>query len=78
MFITLLDNLRAISAEDDHSKHIWLQHLEGQEVADSQIVAHCKCCPSIVDRCRPIVVDDADPPVAASVGLQHDLLREVS
>ena len=78
MFITLLDNLRAICAEDYHSKHIWLQHLECQEVVDSQIVAHCKCCPSIVDRRRPIVVDDADPRVAASVGLQQDLLMEVS
>ena len=78
MVITLLHNLGAICAEDDYSEHIWLQHLEGQEAADSQIVAHCKCCPSIVDRCTPIVVDDAGPLVAVSVGLQHDLLREVS
>ena len=78
MCITLLPNLGAICAENDHSVHIWLRQLESQEIPDSEVVAHCKCCPSVVNRCRPIMVDDADPPVAAMVRLKDDLFREVS
>ena len=78
MCITLLHNLEAICAEDDHSVHIWLQQLEGQDVPNFEVVAHCKCCPSVVNRSRPIMVDDVYPPVAASVRLKDDLFREVS
>ena len=78
MFITLLDNLGAVSAEDDHSVLSWLQHLEGQEVPDLEVVTHRKCWPAVVNGCRPIMFDDGHPPVAAGVRLKDDLFREVA
>ena len=78
MCITLLDNLEAVSAEDDHSVLSWLQHLEGQEVPDLEVMTHRKCWPAVVNGCRPIMFDDGHPPVAAGVRLKDELFREVA
>ena len=78
MLITPLHNFGAIGVEDGGSVNSRLQHLEGDEMLGFDVVAHCKWCPSIVNCSRPMVVDDGDHPVAASVCLEDDLLGDGS
>ena len=78
MCITLLHELDAIAVEDGEPVHFWVEHLEGDEFPDLDVVAHGKWCPAVVNRCSSIMVDDGDQPVVASVRLEDDLFRDLS
>ena len=66
MRLAPLHNLGDIGVEDGDPIDIILQHLEGQELLDLDLVTHGKCYPPIANGSTPIVINDDDRPVAAS------------
>ena len=67
-----LNDLSTRVVEDDHFVDLGRQLLEGEKVANLQVVSYGKSRPPLIQASSSIDVSDGDVPGAASDGLQGD------
>ena len=71
-----LDDFSHVVVEDGDLEHVTLQHLEGQEEPDLDLVANGESRPPLVKADLAADLLELHHPAAASVGFEHDRPRD--
>ena len=74
MLLSLLHNLGLSVVEDGDPVNIHLQDLEGQEIADLDLMSDGKSSPTLIHGSSPIVINETHLTIASSIGLRAMVL----